>query len=111
MARIDWLEVQRWAMQLPAFLEHVVHPHVSVTLAPDSVERRRDLEAPTRDGTILRLDVYALRDDNTPRPVILSAHPYGKDNLPHRQAGVWMVSPQYRLFRLPEPIQFSEFTG
>lgn len=98
-------------MQLPAFLEHVVHPHVSVTLAPDSVERRRDLEAPTRDGTILRLDVYALRDDNTPRPVILSAHPYGKDNLPHRQAGVWMVSPQYRLFRLPEPIQFSEFTG
>lgn len=111
MGRIDWVEVQQWARQLPAFLEHVVHPHVSVIPAPDSVERRCDLEAPTRDGTILRLDVYGPRDDNTPRPVILSAHPYGKDNLPQRKAGVWMVSPQYRLFRLPEPIQFSEFTG
>jgi hypothetical protein len=111
MQPINWSEVQEWAKQLPTFLEHVVHPHVAVTTAPDGVVRHRDLEAPTRDGTILRLDAYRPRDDSTPRPVILSAHPYGKDNLPKRKAGVWMVSPQYRLFRLPEPIQFSEFTG
>lgn len=104
-------ELLRWAQKLPAFLKHVVHPNVAVTCAPDWVIRQRDLEAPTRDGTVLRLDVYGPRDDNSPKPVILSAHPYGKDNLPKRKAGLWLVSPQYRLFRLPEPIRFSEFTG
>ena len=111
MDREHWSDVQEWARKLPAFLEHVVHPHVQVTEAPNWVLRLRDLEAPTRDGTILRLDVYRPREDNSPRPVILSAHPYGKDNLPKRKAGMWVVSPQYRLFRLPEPISFSEFTG
>jgi predicted acyl esterase len=104
-------ELLRWANKLPAFFKHVLHPNVAVTCAPDWVIRQRDLEAPTRDGTVLRLDVYGPRDDNSPKPVILSAHPYGKDNLPKRKAGLWLVSPQYRLFRLPEPIRFSEFTG
>lgn len=53
MQPINWSEVQQWAKQLPTFLEHVVHPHVAVTTAPDCVVRHRDLEAPTRDGTIL----------------------------------------------------------
>jgi predicted acyl esterase len=85
----NWADVKEWARKLPAFLEHFVHPHVQVTEAPDWVLRLRDLEAPTRDGTILRLDVYRPRDDYSPRPVILSAHPYGKDNLPKRKAGLW----------------------
>ena len=33
-----------------------------------------------QDGTVLRINVF--RDGETPRPVILSIHPYGKDNLP-----------------------------
>jgi len=111
MDRALWDEVVRWSENLPKFLEHVVHPHVHVTTAPASVVRDRDVAVATRDGTILRMDVYRSRDDCSPRPVILSAHPYGKDNLPYRKAGVWLVSPQYRLFRLPEPITFSEFTG
>ena len=106
-----WNEVVQWAEKLPPFLEHVVHPHVHVTVAPESVVRHRDVEAATRDGTILRMDVYQPKDDPAPRPVILSAHPYGKDNLPYRKAGLWLVSPQYRLFRLPEPVAFSQFTG
>lgn len=106
-----WNEVVRWSENLPKFLEHYVHPHVHVTSAPDSVVRHRDIEVTTRDGTILRMDVYRPNDDGSPRPVILSAHPYGKDNLPFRKAGLWFVSPQYRMFRLPEPIAFSEFTG
>lgn len=111
MDRSGWQEVMRWAQELPAFLEHVVHPHVQVSEAPASVVRHRNLEAPTRDGTVLRLDAYRPKDDPAPRPVILSAHPYGKDNLPQRKGGMWLVSPQYRLFRMPEPVQFSEFTG
>ena len=50
-------ELLRWAQKLPAFLKHVVHPNVAVTCAPDWVIRQRDLEAPTRDGTVLRLDI------------------------------------------------------
>ena len=111
MDRSAWQEVMGWAQELPVFLEHVVHPHVQVRRAPATVVRHRNLEAPTRDGTLLRLDVYRPKDDPTPRPVILSAHPYGKDNLPQRKGGMWLVSPQYRLFRMPEPVQFSEFTG
>lgn len=111
MDRSFWNEVVRWAEQLPAFLEHAVHPHVHVHEAPESVVRHRNLEATTRDGTILRMDAYRPKDDPAPRPVILSAHPYGKDNLPQRKGNVWLVSPQYRLFRLPEPITCSSYTG
>ena len=33
-------------------------------------------------------------------PVLLSAHPYGKDNLPARGGRGWRVSAQYRLLRV-----------
>lgn len=97
--------------ELAGFAAHVAHPHVTVTRAPSWVSRDRDIEVPVRDGTILRIDVY--RDDRVdePRPVIMCAHPYGKDNLPRRRGPVWLVSPQYRVFRLPEPVELSEYTG
>lgn len=96
---------------LASFAAHVAHPNVTVTRAPAWLSRERDIEVPVRDGTILRIDVY--RDDRSDegRPVILCAHPYGKDKLPHKRGPVWLVSPQYRVFRLPEPIEFSEYTG
>lgn len=96
---------------IASFAAHVAHPHVTITPAPDWVTRERDVEVPTRDGTILRIDVYRDSRTDEPRPVIMSAHPYGKDALPHKKGPLWLVSPQYRVFRLPEPISFSEFTG
>jgi len=98
--------------RLPGFLRHVLlHPEVHVTAASPNVVRFRNLEAPTRDGTILRLDAYRPKGDSSPRPVILSAHPYGKDNLPERKAGIWKICSQYRMFRMPAPVHFSSFTG
>ncbi len=43
-------------------------------------------------------------------PVILSAHPYGKDDLPHRRMGLDRIPIQYRVLRQKGPIVFSTLT-
>lgn len=62
------------------------------------------------DGTTLRANVFR-SPENDRKPVILSIHPYGKDNLPKRRRGRWTYSFQYRILRQPEPIRFSAYTG
>src|SRR5258708_3206504 len=42
---------------------------------------------------------------------LMSAHPYGKDNLPAGGGRGWRVSVQYRLLRQPERVRFSSLTG
>jgi hypothetical protein len=44
-------------------------------------------------------------------PVILSIHPYGKDNLPTRRGRKSTFPMQYRITRQPEAITFSTLTG
>ncbi len=44
-------------------------------------------------------------------PVLMSAHPYGKDNLPQRRGRGYRVSVQYRLLRQTGPARFSSLTG
>ena len=41
----------------------------------------------------------------------MSAHPYGKDNLPARRGRGWRVSIQYRMLRQTERVRFSSLTG
>lgn len=65
---------------------------------------------PTRDGTVLRINVCRKAEDGA-RPVILSIHPYGKDNLPRRRGTKWTFSAQYRALRQPQPVTFSALTG
>jgi len=43
--------------------------------------------------------------------VLLSAHPYGKDNLPKRTKLGWSFSSQYRIMRQLVPVAFSSETG
>ena len=47
----------------------------------------------------------------TARPVVLSIHPYGKDELPTRRGKRWTYSLQYRVIRQPQPLTFSALTG
>ena len=51
--------------------------------APGSFILLRDLPVTVRDGTTLRVNVV-LPTGQGPFPVLLSAHPYGKDDLPRR---------------------------
>jgi uncharacterized protein len=88
----------------------VAKPPVTVTDPPTDVVIDRDVSVPTRDGTVLRINVFR-RDGDPARPVILSIHPYGKDNLPKRRGKKWTFSLQYRVLRQPKPVTFSALTG
>lgn len=63
-----------------------------------------------RDGTVLRVNVYRPAGDHRV-PVIVSAHPYGKDALPKRTWRGWHFSAQYRVLRQSMPLEFSSETG
>ena len=110
-----------WALDTPwrrpgrlrysiARLRSVVVPPVTVTNPPGDIVVERDLAVPVRDGTVLRANVFR-PPGQTRRPVLLCAHPYGKDNLPKRRRGRWTFSVQYRALRQPSPVSFSALTS
>ena len=72
----------RYALsRLPALL----HPPVSVYEPPaGSLSKLHDVPVVERDGTTLRVNVV-LPAGRGRFPVLMSAHPYGKDNLPQRR--------------------------
>jgi len=72
----------------------VAKPPVTVTDPPTDIVFDRDVNVPTRDGTVLRINVFRKTDVGA-RPVMLSIHPYGKDNLPARRGKRWTYSVQY----------------
>jgi len=88
----------------------VAKPPVSVTDPPTDLHVERDVTVPTRDGTVLRINVFR-QSGAEARPVVLSIHPYGKDNLPKRRGGKWTFSAQYRALRQPRSVSFSALTG
>jgi uncharacterized protein len=80
--------------------------------APTALVIDNDVAIPTRDGTVLRANVYRPPDDG-PFAVLLCAHPYGKDNLPvkKKRGPGHSVSIQYRVLRQPTRLRFSDLTG
>ena len=88
-------------------LRNARHPNVTVLPAPTDAVAEWDVAVPVRDGTILRVNVFR-PSGAAPVPVIMSAHPYGKDAIPAR---THKVNGQYRAFPQPHPIGFSEWTG
>ena len=64
----------------------------------------------TRDGTVLRVNVFRPKD-GVRVPAIASAHPYGKDKIPAHSRSGRGLDFQYRIFPQPHPIQFSEWTS
>lgn len=90
----------------------IVRPPVSVhEPAPGAVVIDHDMAVITRDGTVLRVNVHRPPGDE-PVPVLLCAHPYGKDDLPTRtRRGRWRFSFQYRVLRQTGPVSFSSLTS
>jgi uncharacterized protein len=92
-------------------LPGLLRPPVSVyEPAPDSVSVLRDLPVVLRDGTTLRVNVV-LPAGGGRFPVLMSAHPYGKDELPRRRGRGYRVSVQYRMLRQTSVVRFSALTG
>ncbi|MFE0751708.1 CocE/NonD family hydrolase [Gordonia sp. NPDC058843] len=93
-------------------LRGILRPPVEVFEPdPDSIVVERDVEVGTRDGTVLRANVHRPVGDG-PFPVILSAHPYGKDNVPARKrfGRGYSLPFQYRALRQTSPVRFSALT-
>ncbi len=92
-------------------LRGIVRPPVTVyEPAPDSVVCDRDVAVPMRDGVALRANVFRPSGDG-PFPVILCAHPYGKDALPSRRGRRSRFSVQYRMMRQAGPVTISTLTS
>jgi predicted acyl esterase len=70
----------------------------------------RDVPVVVRDGCVLRVDCYRPPPDE-PVPVIMCAHPYGKDRLPTRRGRRTSYSFQYRILRQTGPVAFSTLTS
>jgi putative CocE/NonD family hydrolase len=63
-----------------------------------------------RDGVTLRVNVYR-PPGRGPFPVILSAHPYGKDALPRRTVSGYRTNFQFRVMNQPTAFPISSETG
>ena len=98
----------RYAMRrLPGLL----HPPVSVyEPTAGSLSVLRDLPVVVRDGATLRVNVV-LPAGAGRFPVLMSAQPYGKDDLPRRRGRGYQVSFLYRILRQTATVKFSLLTG
>lgn len=91
-------------------LAGIIRPRVVISDPPSGVTVDWNVPIAVRDGTILRANVF--RPASGERvPVVMCAHPYGKDALPQRRLGRYQPPMQYRVFHQPEPIEFSAWTG
>ncbi len=89
---------------------NLLHPPVTVEEMPADVTKDEDVPVTMRDGVTLRLNLFRPAGEG-PFPVILSAHPYGKDSVPVKKAGGWKLNKQYRIMNQPEPLQISDQTS
>lgn len=91
-------------------LKTFIHPNVVVYRAPPGVHVDWNVPVKVRDGTTLRVNVFRPKEAGA-YPVIMSAHPYGKDRIPARSRSGRAANFQFRLFPQPEPVSLSEWTS
>lgn len=75
-------------------LRNLVRPPVTITSPPAEVQVGHDVEVRMRDGVTLRVNVFRPRQGGR-HPVIMCAHPYGKDALPVRVGANRYLLPRY----------------
>jgi predicted acyl esterase len=83
-------------------------PKLTITPPAPGIRVERDLPVPMRDGARLRVNVFRPAREGR-FPVIMCAHPYGKDVLPQRTPLGYLPLARYRFLRLPDPFAFSAY--
>lgn len=91
-------------------IRNAIRPKVNVYKMPAGIHADWNVPVKVRDGTTLRVNVFR-PEGGLPAPVIMSAHPYGKDKIPARTRSGRGLNLQYRLFPQPHPIEISEWTS
>lgn len=87
-----------------------LNPPIEVYPMPADVTKEQDVEVRINDGVTLRLNLYRPRGEG-PFPVIMSAHPYGKDELSKKTRRGWSLNPQFRIMNQSEPLRISDQTS
>ena len=92
-------------------LRRLIRPPVTIADRPAGAVAEWDVAVPMRDGVRLRVNVFRPATGG-PWPVIMCAHPYGKDDIPlhHRTRRGYRASFQYRLMRTA-PLTHSAWTS
>lgn len=87
-----------------------LHPPITVYPMPSDISKEEDVPVRMRDGVTLRLNLFRTAGDG-PFPVLLSAHPYGKDLVPKRKGRKWSLNKQFRVMNQSEPLRISDQTS
>ena len=91
-------------------LGNILRPKVNVYPVPAGIHADWNTPVRVRDGTTLRVNVFRPSSGH-PAPVIMSAHPYGKDKIPAHSRSGRGLNVQYRIIPQPRPVEFSAWTG
>jgi predicted acyl esterase len=91
-------------------LRRFVAPPVSISPPPRGIRFERDVPVRVRDGTVLRVNVFRPAAEGR-YPVLMCAHPYGKDKLPRRRRIGYLPEFQYRVMRQSAPVRVSAWTS
>jgi predicted acyl esterase len=83
---------------------------VQIAPAPAGIVIAWNVPVRVRDGTVLRVNVFRPRTSG-PVPVIMSAHPYGKDNIPAKTWSGRSPNLQARLVPQPHKVRISALTS
>ncbi|HEX2914444.1 MAG TPA: CocE/NonD family hydrolase [Chloroflexia bacterium] len=88
-------------------IKNLLFPPVRLLPWPSDIIVEQNAGITVRDGTVLRANIFRPAKEGQ-YPVIMSAHPYGKDN--YNRKGRLGVRPffQYRIINQPMPINTSE---
>jgi predicted acyl esterase len=88
-----------------------LHPPVTVYPMPSDVTKQEDVPVRMRDGVTLRLNLFRPAGVDGPLPVLLSAHPCGKDAVPRPRRGGWSLNAQFRIMNQTMPLRISDQTS
>lgn len=91
-------------------LRRIVFPNVAVTPPAPGIIFERNVGIRMRDGVTLRVNVFRPQSEGK-FPVLLSAHPYGKDALPGKSPFGFLPPSTYRFLRQPAHVTFSAYTS
>lgn len=91
-------------------LWRMAFPAQTITPPAPGMRFEHDVPITVRDGVMLRANVFR-PESSAKHPVIVSAHPYGKDVLPKKTPFGYLPLAQYRFMRQSEPIRFSAYTS
>lgn len=93
-----------------SWLRGLLAPPITITSPPSGARFDRDVPVVMRDRIVLRVNVFRPTAEGR-YPVIMSAHPYGKDRLPRRTPFGYLPESRYRIMHQSAPLRISAWTS